>query len=173
MTRTHLKQEQENPDKMSEIKYVKTWQKNDARIEQDVLQAWKDHNILPTGAAPLQRVKEVCVVAYDGDKIAGISTMELVEYPPLRQRFGFFRAFTLPDYGRQDIARHLAVHCRDVLCQWSLDHPRAKIAGMMAIYQAKGLGHKPVGFSGLTLIGYNSLGHQVRVIWFDHAEIEV
>lgn len=158
---------------MTEFTYVTGWQKNDPGIEQDVFAAWKANNILPAGIDPKKRVKEVCVVAYHGDDIAGISTVEIGYYQPLRQVLAQFRAFTLPAYGRQEIARHLALHCRDTLCQWSLDHPEEKLAGMMAIYQASGMGHTPVGFSGLTLIGYTERNQQIRVVWFDHARIDV
>lgn len=158
---------------MTKFNYVTAWRKNDPKIERDVIDAWKANNILPKDVDPEKRVKEVCVVAYDGDKVAGISTIDINLYQPLRRRFGYFRAFTLPDYGRQDIARHMAVHCRDALSQWSRDNPKEDVAGMLAVYQAKGMGRTPVGFSGLTLIGYNSKNQQIRVVWFDHVTIDV
>ncbi|MBI1261444.1 MAG: hypothetical protein GC184_06940 [Rhizobiales bacterium] len=158
---------------MPEFTFFPVWRKNDSKVEADVKATWAKHNILPEGVDPEKRVKQLCVVAYEGDQVAGISTMDIAPYKPLRKRFGFFRAFTIPGFGNQDIARGLAVNCRDVLNQWSIDNPQEAVAGMMAVYQAKGMGRRPVGVSGLTLIGYTPEGYQVRVIWFDHVTIDV
>lgn len=156
---------------MTEFRFVTAWKKRDPKIEADVLAVWRAHNILPAHANVEERLKQLCVIAYAGEEVAGISSVEMAIYPPLRRVFGFFRAFTLPQFGRQDIARGLAVHCRDVLRDWSLAHPEREISGMMAIYQAQGMGRRPVGVSGLTLIGYTPEGYQVRLKWFDHIRL--
>jgi len=157
---------------MTDFRYVTAWKKNDPQVEKDVLATWRENKSLPGYATPEKRLAELCVIAYSGEEVAGISSIELAYYPPLKRRFGFFRAFTVPKFGRQDIARHLAVHCRDTIREWSIAHPEEQISGMMAFYQAKGMGRTPVGFSGLTLIGYSPEGYQVRLVWFDHIRIQ-
>lgn len=154
---------------MNDIRYVAGWQKRDPAIMRDAMALWDEFGILPEGVTPEARAAEICCIAYDGTKAAGISTVEIRPYPPLRnRRFGFLRVFTRPEYQQQDIAIGLATHCRDILEDWSLDNPGERLAGMAAIYQSPKLGHYPIGESGLTLIGYTPEGYQVRAIWFNH-----
>lgn len=154
---------------MTEIRYVPGWRRGDAAIARDAAALWREFDILPQGVTPEARAREICAVAYDGGKLAGVSTIDIRPYAPLRnKRFGFLRVFTRPEYQQQDIAIGLATLCRDTLEAWSVANPEEKLAGMAAIYQSPKLGHYPIGESGLTLIGYTQEGYQVRAIWFNH-----
>ena len=157
---------------MAKMKYVSGWRKNDAAMERDAIELWQAKGILPEGIAPEERAKEICCLAYDGKKLAGISTITVKPYKPLRnKRFGFLRVFTQPDYEGQEVAIGLAINCRNTLQAWSVANPDEKLAGMAAIYQSPKLGKYPVGKSGLTLIGYTPEGYQVVVVWFNHLPV--
>jgi hypothetical protein len=158
---------------MSDFRFVRAFKKNDAKLEQDAIDTWRHYGILPPNTMPEERAKELCVVAYAGEEVAGVSTLTIAAYAPLRKRFGFFRAFTVPKFGNQNVARNLAIECRLALNDWALENPDEQIAGMMAIFEARGAGSHPVDKSGLMLIGYNSEGAQMRVVWFDHVTIPV
>lgn len=157
---------------MAKIRYVTGWRKNDEAMVRDAIELWQAHDILPRNVTPEKRAKEICCLAYDGKRLAGISTIDIKPYEPLRnKRFGFLRVFTQPDYEGQEIAVGLAKECRRVLEEWSIANPDEKLAGMAAIYQSPKLGKYPVGQSGLTLVGYTPEGHQVVVIWFNHLPV--
>ncbi|ABS63132.1 hypothetical protein Plav_1513 [Parvibaculum lavamentivorans DS-1] len=154
---------------MNNIRYAPGWKKNDTALEAAAAALWHEYGALPHGVTPEARAKEICCAAFDGDRMIGVSTIDIRPYPPLRnKRFGFLRVFTRPDYEQQDVAIGLASRCRDLLEEWSIAHPQAGLAGMAAIYQSPKLGHYPIGESGLTLIGYTPEGFQVRVVWFNH-----
>ena len=158
---------------MNDIRYVSGWRQRDPKIEADVVAVWREQGILPPGTAPEERARQICAVAYDGNKVCGISTVEIAPYAPLRnKRFGFLRVFTLPDYSQQTVAIGLATECREILRAWSIANPAERLAGMAAVYQSPKLGHYPIGESGLTLIGYTREGYQMRVIWFNHLRLD-
>lgn len=158
---------------MTDFRFVRAWKLNDPKLEQDAITVWRQHSILPSDATPESRAKELCVMAYAGDEVAGISTVVIGAYRPLRRRFGFFRAFTVPKFGRQNVARNLAIQCYETLKDWALENPSEDVAGLMAIFEEKGAGRHPVDASGLMHIGFTPNGNQIRVNWFDHVRIEV
>lgn len=154
---------------MGTITYVSGWRKGDAKLERDAIAAWAAHGAMPQGVAPEERAREICCLAYDGETLAAISTVEIKPCRPLRdRRFGYLRVFTLPEYEGREIAIGLAIHCRDALEAWAKDNPGERLCGMAAIYQSPKLGPTPVGKSGLTLIGYTPEGYQHRIVWFPH-----
>ncbi|PKQ08048.1 MAG: hypothetical protein CVT73_07990 [Alphaproteobacteria bacterium HGW-Alphaproteobacteria-12] len=160
------------PEYETDIRYVPGWHKRDPKLERDAIALWKEFGALPENIAPEIRAREICCLAYDGDRLAGISTVDIKPCPPLRNRkFGFLRVFTRPDHEQQKIAIGLAIQCRAILEAWSLAQPGENLAGMAAIYQSAKLGRTPVGKSGLTLIGYTAEGHQLRVTWFNHVTL--
>lgn len=157
---------------MGEISYRHGWRRRDRKIEQDAIAAWEAHGAMPQGVTPEERAQEICYAAYDGDRLAAISTVEIKPCRPLRnRRFGYLRVFTLPEYEGREIAIGLAIHCRDALEEWSKGNPDEQLCGMAAIYHSPKLGPTPIGKSGLTLIGYTPEGYQHRVVWFRHVRV--
>ncbi len=154
---------------MGKIKYVPGWQKRDPELEADAIALWKAHGVLPAGVKPEERAREICCLAYDGNRLAGISTVGIQPWRPLlNKRFGFLRVFTAPEFEQQEIAIGLAIECRRILEEWSVANPGEQLFGMAAIYQSPKLGRYPVGKSGLTLAGFTPEGHQLRIAWFNH-----
>ncbi|MFN4354125.1 hypothetical protein [Parvibaculum sp.] len=154
---------------MGKIKYVSGWRKRDGKLERDAIALWKEHGVLPAGVTPESRAREICCLAYDGNRLAGISTVDIQPYRPLlNKRFGFLRVFTAPEFEQQEIAIGLAVEGRRILEEWSIANPEEQLFGMAAVYQSPKLGRYPVGKSGLTLAGFTPEGHQLRIAWFNH-----
>jgi hypothetical protein len=131
------------------------------------------------GAVPPEvasdRVKELCAVAYGDGALAGVTTVVLGQMPQLGCRFAFFRCLVAPEYREQEIARKLTVYSRDLLAEWSSNHPDERVLGMAAIVQSPqldALSRLPVWpASKLTLMGYTESGLQIRIVWFDHARL--
>ena len=157
---------------MAKITYVSAWQKRDERRERDAIALWKEHGVLPPGVTPEERAREICCLAYDGKRLAAISTIDIRPYRPLlNKRFGFLRVFTSPEYEGREISIGLAKECRRLLEEWSVANPSEKLDGMAAVYQSPKYGKYPVGKSGLTLTGFTPEGHQVVVVWFNHLPV--
>jgi hypothetical protein len=60
------------------------------------------------------------------------------------------------------------------------DHPQEKVLGMATIVESPMLDEvskipfwpNAPGLNGLVLVGYTSVGRQLRVSWFEHARLE-
>jgi hypothetical protein len=158
------------------VELVPVWKRNDNKIGKDAIEFWRNLGVLPRGVSPEQRVSELCAAAYAGDELIGVSTVSLGQLAPVRCRVGFFRCSVKPAHIHRRIAWRLAKYSRDLLEQWSKSNPDEKVLGMAAILENPNfdlLGTRPIWRrADLTLIGYNQLGQQIRLAWFDHARMQ-
>lgn len=160
------------------VELVPAWKRNDDKISKDAIEFWQNLRVLPPGVTPEQRVSELCAVAYAGDKLIGISTVSLSQLAMVRCRVGFFRCSVNPAHIYRRMALRLTKYSRELLEQWSKSNPDEKVLGMATVLENPNfdlLGTRPVwryGGADLTLIGYNELGQQVRLGWFDHARLQ-
>lgn len=161
---------------MEEVRFIQAWQRDDQRCVADAKALWRQMG-MPDDQAE-QRAEELCVVAYQGDALAGVSTAKLAEFAPLKARFVHLRCAVSPTARRKDIAARIIGHTRTVLEAWAADNPQEKLVGMLAVLQANELREKqrepiwPIYGIDLTLIGYTSRGEQIRVGWFRHARVD-
>jgi hypothetical protein len=165
---------------MPELVLRPAWQRNNRKIAADAVDLWQRLNALPRGTSPDQRIKELCAAAYyDGD-IAGVSTVTVKTLPPFPCRFAFYRCLVAPEHRLLSLSRRLTLFSRDIICEWSRQHPEEKVLGSIAVLEnPKGdaLAKIPVwkvpGVSnGYTLAGYTRKGLQVRIHWYDHARLD-
>jgi hypothetical protein len=158
------------------VRLAPAWQQNDAKLTAVAIEFWRHFGALPASVTPEDRVKELCAVAYVGDEVVGVSTIELQHAPRLRCRLGFFRCFVSPQQAHRRIARRLTVCSRELLEQWSKENPQEKILGMATILTNPNfdlLARRPKwGDAKLWLIGYTAKGEQIRLTWFDHARLD-
>lgn len=161
---------------MSEIAYKSAWLKKDPVIERDTLAFWQASNLLPKNALPADRLRELCTVAYDGGRLIAVSTAKITEMDFLRSRIAMWRCSIAPDMRGKHISTEMGRVSRQVLEEWSLAHPEERVMGMGTAVQTANLDQKkkrPIWkASGLTFVGYSNQGQQIRIAWFDHAEIE-
>ena len=159
-----------------DIALVTAWRRGDPKIAKDATAFWRRLGALPPSETPEARVKQLCVAAYMGEALIGVSTVVLTNVPLLRCRLGMFRCLVDPEQRQRQVARGLAVASRDALAVWSRDNPAEKIMGMATIVESPALeafSKQPVWrASGLTLVGYRPDGRQLRVVWFDHARLD-
>tara|TARA_R110000868_G_scaffold31627_20_gene115869 strand:- start:2414 stop:2935 length:522 start_codon:yes stop_codon:yes gene_type:complete len=154
------------------IRFVDAWLKNDAKLEADAMAFWTEHDLLGDDTLAEDRVKEIAVLAYDGEKLVGLSTLKIRHFDQLRQKFAFLRESVSPDYRLHALARTMSGETRKVIEAYAIAHPDELIAGMASVYQAKGIGKKPIGsVSRMALIGYTENNAQVRAGWFEHFRI--
>ncbi|MDO8421586.1 MAG: hypothetical protein Q7S99_05440 [Parvibaculum sp.] len=157
---------------MTNITFVEAWRKNEPKHTADAIAFWTEHGLLKADTPVEERAKQIAVLAYDGDKLVGLSTLNVRPFELLRQKFAFLREAIAPDYRLHSIARALSGETRKVIEAHAIAHPDEMIAGMASVYQAKGIGKKPIGsVSRMALIGYTEFNEQVRASWFEHFRI--
>ena len=160
------------------VTLVPAWQRNDAKINKDAIDFWRRSGALPPEISPEQRLPELCVAAYVGDRLVAVSTIELREASWLRCCLGFFRCLVSPAYVERRLAIRLTKYSRDLLDDWAKENPDEKVLGMATILENPNfdiLGKRPMWRSGgaeLWLVGYMPNGQQVRLTWFKHARLE-
>lgn len=161
---------------MEDIGIIQAWRRDDPRPVADAKAFWRQLG-LPQDVIE-ERAAELCIVAYLGDTLAGVSTARLAEFAPLKGRFAHMRCAVSPAARRKDVAARIMGHTRTVLEAWAADNPEEKLLGMIAVLQSHELREKqreplwPIYGIDLNLIGYTPRGEQVRVGWFRHARVD-
>lgn len=152
------------------------WRRGDATIEHDAIEFWNRLKVLPADVRPEDRVAELAVVAYAGERIVGVATAEVGHIKTLRGLFAGLRCAVDPDHRRKGLAAALTVRARDLIEQWSLQHPEEKVLGLAALVESPDLAiplRKPVWpRTGLNLAHFLPDGRQLRIAWFAHARLD-
>ena len=152
------------------------WRRDDPDIVRDALAFWERLGILPPDVRPEDRARELAAAAYRDGRLIGVSTATITSYPPLRAKFAFMRSAVDPDARRSLISTALTAFTRDVIEQWSVEHPEERVFGLAAIIESADLRQRqrdPVWpNTRLNLVGHLGDGRQVRVAWFGHARYD-
>lgn len=152
--------------------YVEAWRKADPALEADARHIWSAPGVLPPGVTAEDRIKDLALVAYEDEKLAGLTTLKIRTYAQLHQKFAFIRGFVLPEFRMKEAGRELMFHTYRMIEAWAYDHQDEKIAGMIAVIQVPGIGLLPHGDrTNLVLVGYTNGNQQVRLGWFDHYRV--
>lgn len=157
---------------MEGISIEAAWQRRDPKFEADAIALWeKTKNLLP-GTNPEDRAHQLSSVAYEGDTLAGVTTVQLDVVPNLRHRFALYRVLINPDFRGRDIAGPIGRAAYRALEAWAMRNPDQKLAGFGSVRQSAHLiDNYRSPYSRATdavLIGYTTEGHQIRIRWFDH-----
>jgi hypothetical protein len=146
------------------------WRQDNAQFEADAAAFWERLSLLPKGADPAIRAKELAAVAYQDGKLVAVSTLAVGRIEQLRAKVAMLRAATDPEHRRSHLANALSIFTREVIESWSRDNPEARIAGMGAVIESenlKGREKEPVWpTTKMVLIGYTPKGQQLRLYWF-------
>lgn len=151
------------------------WKRADPQIARDAKALWARLNVLPPAVDADRRVAEIVSAGYVDDQLAALSTAMVRELPFLRQRFAMLRVLVAPEFRLHSISRLIAAHSRDVLEDWSFEHPEEAVMGMATVHQADLRNQRksrPVKRgSRMVLAGYTDAGEKILVAWFDHARV--
>jgi hypothetical protein len=160
---------------MDDITTIQAWRRDDPRCIADAKAFWRQIGLGDDVAE--ERAAELCVVAYSGEGLLGVSTARLARFEPLKGRFAHLRCAVSPAARRKDVAARIIGHTRTVLEAWSADNPQEQLLGMVAVLQSHELREKqrepiwPIYGIDLNLAGYTPGGEQIRVGWFRHARL--
>jgi hypothetical protein len=148
------------------------WRRKDPKIEADAIDFWRRNDLLPPGADPPERARELTGVAYKDGRLVAVATATLAEIDFLRARFAILRASTDSAFRRSHAQRALGAPIREAVRSWAEAHPEEKVAGRIAFLdrgQWGDLERMPVWpTTRLRLAGYDQRDRQIRVDWFEH-----
>lgn len=154
-------------EEFSHIEFRDVWRKEDQQAEADVLALWRRMGGLPPGVDPGARVKQICIVAYEGDKLVAVTTVAITMLSPVRTKMAFFRALVSPEYRTQKILLPLTYALHQAMERYALANPDLKIGGTAAVVEAPNTIYKPVGSAEMILVGYTQNNEPVLLRWFD------
>lgn len=155
------------------ITFAEAWRKSDTQLEAEARAFWMSLDVPLINDASEQRPMQLAVIAYDEGKLIAVSTVEILFFDLLQQKFGFMREFVANDQPYEEISGALTQKTRAIVEAHARAHPEENIAGLAAVLQTPGIGQRAVSpGSGLVLMGYTDKNEQVRACWFDHFRVK-
>jgi hypothetical protein len=158
--------------KSGQITYKVAWQKKDEKIMKDAIGFWAGIGAVKDPSQGMKRAQFLCVVAYDGESMIAVSTIEVGMLPQVYAKVGYFRCLVHPQYRRRHIATELANRCLVVTEEWSLENPSFGVLAFAIRVETPALvmkSYKPVWNNKLHFIGYTQEGLPLYLKWFKHA----
>ncbi|MGV8995924.1 MAG: hypothetical protein ACOH12_03140 [Parvibaculaceae bacterium] len=154
------------------IEFVDAWRKGDPKLEADALAFWQSQNVkleTPDGA---ERLKMLAMLAYEDNKVIGLSTLNIRHSDQVRQKMAFIREIVAIDHRRKHLGIDLAQKTREMIETYAFNHQDEQIAGMAAVLQGVGIGKHAISRGGqMILAGYTANNEQFRVAWFAHYQV--
>lgn len=151
------------------------WQREDFALQRAAIDYWLESGLLPAGVDARARARQLTVVAFAGEIVAGVATAIVRPMPQVKAKLAMFRCSVAPEHRRSGVAAEMAAASRDLIEAWAKGNPQFEVQGMGCVVQGAELQLKkeqavwPI--SGLNLVGYNARGEQVRVVWFKGARV--
>jgi len=173
--------EEEKPKRevdVSNIEFKNVWRMANANAQKGARKLWHNET---DGAMTKEmcdhRVDLLCFVAYDGDEVIAVSTVDIQPNQGLGCRIAYFRCIVHSDYHRKGVGSRLAVEVKKVVGEYSRENPEEKI-NCMGMQVFKGMlgkrGAKPFWPElNMILVGYSNDGLQARIAYFDHVEVDL
>jgi hypothetical protein len=153
------------------IVFKDVWLKNDSKVETDAIAAWDAAGDRLGKLTSAERAKILSVVAYDGDRLCGTATGQVRYLGLVRENMAFLQAFVVPEYRSHSVVIGLASAFHAVMQRFAASNPQFHIGGIAARIVVDGVSEKPVGRSGMVLIGYTEDNVPVKIRWFDHYRV--
>lgn len=158
---------------LMDIVFKEVWRRNDPQQAAEARTFWEG---LLSPEERERRVTELCCMAYDGDRLVGLSTALPAELPEVNACLAMYRCAVAPGARRRDIAKQITGRSIAILQAWSAAHPEEKVLGVGAVIQAEellGMGLRPLwpDAGNLNLAFYLPGGRQLRIAWFSHARL--
>lgn len=156
----------------SEVTYKIAWQKKDEKVMKDACAFWAELDAIKEPSQGKQRAQLLAVVAYHGNKLVAVSTIQVAMQQQVHANVCFFRCMVHPEYRRRHIATELANRCLVVSEEWSKENPKYQAMAFFIRVETPNLlmkSYKPVWNDKLNFIGYSQEGLPLYLRWFKHA----
>ena len=116
------------------------WRRKDPVIERDAKLFWRAEQLLRATADLEARVAELCLAAYDGDTLIGLTTARVRYIGFLGVKLAMLRVAVASDKRKYRVASILQPESRELLEQWSAANPAEEVLGMGTVVQARMFG---------------------------------
>lgn len=158
------------------VEFLPVWKQVTPELAQELMAFWQANKVLADpGAAATRALQAVCTARDEAGALCGVATAVVKVLPRLRQPTYYYRQFFAPALRGQHQELAFFRFAKGILQQHNAVQPRAESLGILLeienakIASAYRRAHEP-GFDA-TFIGYSSRGLQLRVSYFDDAEL--
>lgn len=155
---------------------VPTWKRVTPGLEQELVAFWRDNDAIVDEASATRRAAQaVCVVRGEDEALRGVATAVIKVLPRLRQPMYYYRMFFAPALRGHRQFLPVFRQAKKILRDYNatLDEPES--LGLLLELENDRLGkaypHAYEPDFGATFIGYSPRGLQLRVSYFDGAEL--
>ena len=153
-----------------EIELRAAWRSDDPEMERNAIAFWRRLGNLPAAATPEERVREVVVAAYSGDRMVGVVTASVGLFEQVRARVAMLRGSVDPEFRRSHVGIAMFPRALEILEAWGAANPGERVAGIGGILESRELiaaQQLPCWpQSRFNLAGFTPDGRQIRLRWF-------
>ena len=158
------------------VEFVPVWKQVTPDLAQELMAFWQASKaVVEPGAAATRALQAVCVARDGNGALCGVATAVVKALPRLRQPTYYYRQFFAKALRGQHQELAFFQFAKRVLQDYNAALPKAESLGILLeienakIAAAYRRAHEP-GFEA-TFIGYSPRGLQLRVSYFDGAEL--
>lgn len=122
------------------------------------------------------RLPQLSSVAYAGERLIGVATVEIRFFEQVQEKFAFYRVLLDPEFRGRNMMSPLAEETWNALEKWSIENPTTRLAGVASVRESRHLidtYKSPISRAlHLTLVAYTTTGLPVRIGWFEHFRLD-
>ena len=152
------------------------WNAVTPEIRRQLIEFWQRNNALPPGEDPEERAGQAVFVVRDqGGRIVSACTATKIYVRRLRNHLWFYRTMTDRDFRLKGLALELFLRAKGFLEELFKEGLEKTCIGIVFHIENREVAERfrqAVGpRTGAVFMGYNSRGQQIRVCYFEGAEI--
>ena len=155
---------------------VPVWKNVDADLSAELIELWRRSGaIMDPAKAAVRAAQAVCIARDAHGAVCGVGTAVIRVLPRLRQPMYFYRQFFAPEFRGRRQTVSFFVHARQVLEAGNAALAAPESLGVLVelenpqLAARYTLAHESRG--GTTFIGYSPQGLQLRVFYFENAQL--
>ncbi|HTU11392.1 MAG TPA: hypothetical protein VMG08_10905 [Allosphingosinicella sp.] len=161
-----------------DVEFRWAWRQGDAALEAEAIDFWARNGLLRPGTDPVERARELVVVARKDGRTVGLITGQVGRLDQVRARLVFFRGSIDPDHRRSHIGFVLLLVAQRRFEEWAAAHPEERIAGQGSFMESRELAELArIACSSepfrLGVVGFLPDGRQIRVHWFRDVHLDL
>ena len=152
------------------------WKNVPDNLKKSVVEFWLKEGAITKEDDAVKRADELLAVCQSNGKIVGVATGIKTMYPALRNNFLVYRSYVTEEQRHQGVARNIYHTVFDTLNKDKVFQTHDIIGILCAFENAHLNENKRAVWAkdrNLTFVGFDHRGVQLRVSYFDNAEIKL
>lgn len=152
------------------------WKNITPELEAELVEFWLGNKAIGDEKLAVERAKQVvCLARSEQGVIVGVSTVQPRIVPRLRQPMYYYRNFIAADYRGKQLSIPFLLKTKEVLQDYNKALPKPVCIGIIMELENQSLAaHFNQAYwhrVGFTFIGYSPKGLQLRIWYFEGAEL--